>query len=115
MNPYLIIVFMLALAGFGAGGFKLGSDHEVAAQAREQNHIAEAVDAANNTAASAISEIKPIYQTINSKVQHDVETHTVYNDCKLPASGVLLVNQALNGGAVAPDSGKLPKADPVGK
>lgn len=115
MNPYLIIGFLLALAGAGAGGFKLGVDHEVASQAREDKHIAEAVDAANATAAQAIAAIKPVYQTINAKVQHDVETHTIYADCKLPPSGVLLVNQALNGGTITPDSGKLPKADTAGK
>jgi len=115
MNPYLIIVLMACYIVVGIGGFKLGSDHEVAAKAREQKHITEAVEAANNAAAQAIAAIKPVYQTINAKVQRDVETHTIYADCKLPASGLQLVNQALNGGAIAPGDSKLPKTDTTGK
>ena len=34
MNPYLIIACLVAILGAGAGGFKLGADHEVASQAR---------------------------------------------------------------------------------
>lgn len=99
------------MAGYivvGIGGFKLGVDHEAASQARDQKHITEAVDAANATAAQAIAAIKPKYTTIQNEVQREIRTNTVYADCKLPADGLRIVNQALNGGAVAPDSGKLP-------
>ena len=111
MNPYLIIAILAGFLAAGAGGFKLGADHEVAAQAREQNHIAEAVDAANNTAAQAIAAIKPVYTTIQGKVIHETSTNTVYADCHQSADGMRLVNQALNGGAIPADSGKLPKPD----
>lgn len=113
MNPYLLLIALFGALAAGAGGFKLGADHEVAAQAREQNHIAEAVDAANATAAQAIAAIKPKYTTIQNKLEKQIETNTVYRDCHLDPVGVQLVNQALTGGAVAPDSGKLPKPDPV--
>jgi len=111
MNPYLIIAAMLVALGAGAGGFKLGADHQLAAQAREQNHIAEAVDAANAAAAQAIAQIKPKYTTIQNEVQREIRTNTVFADCKLPADSLRLVNQALNGGAEAPGGGKLPGAD----
>jgi uncharacterized protein HemX len=111
MNPYLIIAALLAVLAAGAGGFKLGADHQLAAQAREQNHIAEAVDAANAAAAQAIAQIKPKYTTIQNEVQREIRTNTVFADCKLPADSLRLVNQALNGGAEAPGGGKLPSAD----
>lgn len=111
MNPYLIIAALLAVLGAGAGGFKLGADHQLAAQTREQNHIAEAVDAANAAAAQAIAQIKPKYTTIQNEVQREIRTNTVFADCKLPADSLRLVNQALNGGAEAPGGGKLPGAD----
>jgi hypothetical protein len=114
MNPYLIIGFLLALAGAGAGGFKLGDDHRTAAQAREDKHITEAVEAANNAAAQAIATLKPVYTTIQGKVIHETSTNTVYTDCHQSANGMRLVQQALNGG-IPSDSGKLPKADTVGK
>lgn len=110
MNPYLIIAALLAVLAAGAGGFKLGSDHEVAAQARELNHIAEAVDAANTASAQAIAQIKVTNKTIQSEVRREVETNTVYADCKLPSHGVLLANQAITG-TKPTDSGKLPKID----
>ena len=115
MNPYLIIAALLAVLAAGAGGFKLGADHEVAAQAREQNHIAEAVDAANATAAEAIAAIKPKYTIIQGKVIREISTQTVYRECLHSPDGLRLVNQALGGGTVTPDSLKLPQADPVGK
>tara|TARA_R110000868_G_scaffold99334_1_gene273434 strand:- start:3564 stop:3911 length:348 start_codon:yes stop_codon:yes gene_type:complete len=115
MNPYIIIGFLLALAGAGAGGFKLGDDHRTAAQAREQKHITEAVDAANNAAAQAIATLKPKYTTIQNKLEKQIEINTIYRDCKLDAVGLQLVNQALNGGAIAPSDSKLPKADTTGK
>jgi DNA-binding protein len=114
MNPYLIIAGLIAILAAGAGGFKLGSDHEVAAQAREQNHIAEAVDAANSVAAEAIAKIKVTNKTIQNEVRHETETNTVYRDCKLTPNGLLLANQALAGAKATGDS-ELPKVDTTGK
>jgi hypothetical protein len=113
MNPYLIIVFLLALAGAGAGGFKLGSDHEIAALSREREHIAEAVDAANTVAAQAIANIKPKYTTIQNAVERETREKVIYADCRHSPDGLRLANQALNGGTVPADSGKLPKAEPL--
>ena len=112
MNPYLIIAALVAVLAAGAGGFKLGADHEIAAKAREQKHIAEAVDAANNVSAQAIATLKPVYTTINSEIQREIRTKTVFSDCKLPPDSLRLVNQALTGGAIISSGGKLPsKAD----
>jgi uncharacterized protein HemX len=112
MNPYLIIVFLLAILGAGAGGFKLGSDHEIAAQSRELNHIAEAVDAANSAAAQAIATLKPKFTTIQNEVQREVITKTIYSDCRHSPDGLRLANQALNGGTVPAGGGELPQTNP---
>ena len=114
MSPYTIIAALLAAAASCALGFKLGADHEVAAQAREQAHIAEAVDAATTAAAQAIAAIKPKYTTIQAEVQREIRTNTVFADCKLPADSVRLVNQALRPGAAASaGGGQLPSAHPA--
>jgi uncharacterized protein HemX len=111
MNPYLIIAALVAVLAAGAGGFKLGADHEIASQAREQKHITEAVDAATTTAAQAIATIKPKYTTIQNEVQREIRTNTVFADCKLPTDSLRLVNQALNAGTVTTADSKLSKPD----
>ena len=112
MNPYLIIAALVAVALSGAGGFKLGVDHEIASQRREDEHISQAVDAANNAAAQAISTLKPVYTTIQGKVIRETATNNVYRDCHITASGMQYVQQALGGG-VAPSDSKLPKAESI--
>jgi phosphoribosylaminoimidazole-succinocarboxamide synthase len=114
MNPYIIIGFLLALAGAGAGGFKLGDDHRTAAQAREQKHITEAVDAANNAAAQAIAKIKVVNKTIQNEVQREVQNNIVYRDCKHTPDGLRLLNEALTGSKPIGDS-KLPRTDTIGR
>ena len=111
LNPALWLVGVALLAGTFAGGISVGKKWEEGRNAIEQNHIAEAVDAANAAAAQAIAQIKPKYTTIQNEVQREIRTNTVFADCKLPADSLRLVNQALNGGAEAPGGGKLPGAD----
>lgn len=114
MNPYLIITCLVAILAAGAGGFKLGADHEIAATAREEKHIKEAVDAATEVSAKAIASIRPKFTTITNEVQREISTQTVYRDvaCSHTADGLRLVNQALTGGDPAsPGSGKLPDVD----
>jgi hypothetical protein len=95
MNPYIIIACLVAILGAGAGGFKLGADHEVAAQAREQSHIAEAVDAANNASAQAIAKIKVVNTTIKQELEKEVRTNTIYSDCKNTPTALRSINDAL--------------------
>ena len=111
MNPYVLFALLGAILAAGAGGFKLGVDHEVAVQAREDEHIAQAVDAATAVAAKAIGELRPKYTTIQNEVQRETQTNVVYRDCKLSDDGLRLANQALNAGTNAAGGGKLPDAD----
>lgn len=114
MNPYLIIAALIGYAVAIAGGFKLGVDHEVASQSREQAHIAEAVDAANNAAAIAISQIKVTHQVINNKVQHETSTATVYRDpdCRNTDVGMQLIQEALSNGQ-PPSVSAVPTLNPA--
>jgi DNA-binding protein len=109
MNPYIIIACLVAILGAGAGGFKLGADHEIAAKAREEQHISEAIDAANTASAQAIAKIKVNNTTIQNEVQHEIQTQTIYSDatCRHTADGLRLVNKALTNSPAASDS-KLP-------
>ena len=114
MNPYGIAAgFILALATFIAG-IKVGMDHEIASQSDKREAVAEAVDAANSVWADKVASLKPTYTTIQNKVQHEVETNTVYRDCKLSPDGLLLANQALSGTKPTGES-KLSTADTSGK
>lgn len=108
MNPYLIIGALVgALALFGSG-ISIGIKWSDGRQAVENQHIAEAVDAANTASAQAIAGLKPKYTTIQNEVQREIRTNTVYSDCVIPASGLRLANQALNGGALPIGDSKLP-------
>lgn len=114
MNPYLIIATLVAVLAAGAGGFKLGADHEIAAKAREEKHIAEAVTAANKASAEAIAKIKIVNKTIQNEVQREVQNNVVYRDCKHTPDGLRLLNEAITGSKSAGDS-KLPRVDPAGR
>lgn len=115
MNPYLIIAALVAVMAAGAGGFRLGVDHEKASEADKQETVQAAVDAANQSSAKAIAGLRPIYTTIQSEVQREIQTNTVYADCRHSPDGLRLLNQALNGGAKSPSGGELPKVDASGR
>lgn len=111
MNPYIIIVALVAILGAGAGGFKLGVDHETASQERDQQRMEKAAQAAAVIAADAIANIKVVNTTIQNEVQREIRTNTVYADCRHSDDGLRLVNGAL-AGSVAPGDSKLPPAHP---
>lgn len=110
MNPYLIIASLLAVMAAGAGGFKLGIDHNKATEADKRETVAEAVDAANNASAQAISQIRVTNQTIRQEVERETHTNTVYLDCRHTPAGLSGVNAALTG-AESSGGGKLPQTD----
>lgn len=112
MNPYLIIAALVSVFSAGAGGFRLGVDHQKASQIDKAETVAAAVEAASQSAAQAIAALKVKSTTIKSELQYEVRTNTVYADCKLTPGGLQLANQALAPtGAFTIGSGKLPKVD----
>jgi hypothetical protein len=110
MNPYLIIAALVAILAAGAGGFKLGADHELAAQAREDKHVAAAIQAANTASAEAIAGIKVANTTIHQGLQREIRTNTIYAECKHSPVGLRNINDALAAPRPASDR-KLPGAD----
>ncbi|MDM0024062.1 hypothetical protein [Variovorax saccharolyticus] len=109
MNPYLLIaagVFWVASVG-AAGWFSYGAgvDSELAGQAREDRARRETLEAAQQGAATAIAALKPVNTTIVQKTQKEVRENTVYRDCRVPASGVQLANEAITGRPTEPAGG----------
>lgn len=114
MNLYLIIAGLVAVMAAGAGGFKLGVDHEKATQVDKQALVAEAVDAANAVAAEAIAGIRVTNTTIQQEIQREIRTNTIYGDCRHTPDGLRQLNEALAPPERAGDS-KLPGTDPAGR
>lgn len=110
MNPYLIIAALVAVMAAGAGGFKLGIDHQKANDTDKKELVSEAVDAANQASAEAIAKIRVHNTTITQEVRHEVETQVVYRDCHNTPDGMSGINSALTGAEPA-SGGQLPKAD----
>lgn len=114
LNPYAILAsIVVALCLFGSG-VATGVRWQEGRQAIGQQHITQAVDAANRTSAEAIATLKPVYTTIQAKLEKQIETKTVYRDCRLDADSLQLLNYSLSGGQSA-GSGKLPGADAAAK
>lgn len=110
LNPTTILIGFVFLAGFFSSGIAVGIKWEEGRNAVENQHIAEAVDAADTASAEAIAKIKVTNRTIQGEVRREVETNTIYSDCKLSGNGLLLANQALTGTQPAGDL-KLPRID----
>lgn len=100
---------LLAAGAFGYG-VKVGADGELATQARVEEVRKAAEESAEQGAAAAIANIKVTNTTIRGEVQREIQTNTVYRDCRLPADGVRLINEALTGQRT--DNRKLSAAEP---
>lgn len=110
MNPYAIIAALVlwgaSIAGTGWWFYGSGQDSQKAKQADIDKAVQATREAAQLGTAEAISKIEIKQQTIVQKVQHEVQTKTVYRDCVVPADGVRLLNDAIAGKAPAgPASG----------
>lgn len=114
MNPYAILSAVVVALCLLVAGFGTGVRWESGKNALNQQHIAQAVDAANRTSAEAIANLKPTYTTIQGKLEKQIEKHTVYRDCRIDPIGLQLLDTALTGGKPV-GSGKLPTIDPAGK
>jgi hypothetical protein len=117
MNPTILLILGILWAASVGGSFfygqAVGVDSEVAKQATAAEHVQAMRDAAQQGAAAEIAKLKPRNVTIRQEVEREIRTNTVYADCKLPAAGLRLVNEALTGERKPqpPGGGKLPPAD----
>jgi glutamine synthetase len=113
MNPYLIIAALAAVMGAGWGGFRLGVDHEKAGQVDKLELVAEAVDAANQSAAKAIAKLIPKNVTIRQTLEKEIHENTVYRDCKSSQAAVDAFNSGIVG-VQQPGDGAASKGNPAG-
>ena len=110
MNPWLIAACLAAILGAGAGGFKLGADHEIASQAKIDKAIKDAGEAAGKAAADQIALIRPRNVTIQQTLQKEIYEKPVYRDCVNTTIGLQSINAALTNSIGASDS-KLSKTN----
>lgn len=92
MREILAIIMALCLV---AGGF-VGNRLKQAEWDRSIIATKEAQDKALDAAAKGIAQLNITQQTIVQKVQHEVQTKTVYRDCVVPDDGSRLLNAAIS-------------------
>ena len=117
MSPLLLIgglLMWVSSVGFGVWyGMDLGQDKEYAKRAREDAIIQKVSDAAQTAAATAIAANKPVNQTIVQRATREVQTNTVYRDCRNTVNGLRDINQALTGTDQPAGDSQLPSASPT--
>lgn len=116
MNPYIalaaVIFWGASVAGAGWYGIGFGEDRVVAQQARDDQVRQQTREDAQQGAAAAIAANRPINNTIVQRTQHEIRTDRIYTECRVPASGMQLANQAITGRPAEPVGGEqLPAAD----
>lgn len=113
MNPYVILAAVLVYGCSVAGAFVYGDGtgeaRAVAKQAAVSAAIQQTREAAQQGAAAAIAALKPRNVTIRQEVQREIQTNTVYRDCRVPAGGVRGANEALTGQPQRAGGGELPR------
>lgn len=90
----LVAILIVIAAVFGAG-VRYGTTSKQAEWDAATLSSKDAQDKALQAAASAIAQIEVKQQTIVQKVQHEVQTKTVYRDCVVPSDGRGLLNAAI--------------------
>ena len=113
MNPLLLGALAASLS-FLAGtwyGTGLGEDKEFAKRAREDALVQKAGEAAQQSAAAAIAQLKPRNVTIRQEIEREIQTRTEYRDCRHGPDGLRSINEALTGIRAEPvGGGQLPGA-----
>lgn len=112
MNPYaLLAAGAVAVGCFGGTyfyGVHVGKQAVEAQKARDDRIAKVAYDAGQKGAAAAIAKLKPRNVTIRQELEREIQTNTVYRDCRVPAAGVRLVNEAITGRPEFAGDSKLP-------
>lgn len=96
----LLAYAVLTVAGLAVGwnvrGWKEGYDASARLEAKQETEaLARSLVAGiSRETLAAIGQIRIENKTIHTKAVHEVETNTVYRDCRIPATGVQLANEA---------------------
>lgn len=116
MNPYVLLALGAAAVSACGGAFfygrSVGIDSAEAAAAREERVARIAYESGQQAAAAEIAKIKPRNVTIRQELEREIQTNTVYRDCRVPADGVRLANEALTGITQPAGDRQLPAAQP---
>lgn len=114
MSAYALIAAGAVAVGAFAGtffyGVHMGEQKAEAQNARDERIAKVAYEAGQKGAAEEIAKIKPKNVTIRQELEREIQTNTVYRDCRVPAVGVRLANEALTGRAEPTGAGQLPRA-----
>lgn len=118
MNLYLIIglgmAWVASIASAGWVAYGAGQDNITAFNAKAEQIVRDTREAAQTGAAQAIAANRPRNTTIVNEVQREVQTNTVYRDCRHTPDGVRGINEALTGKRPEPaGGGKLPGTVPA--
>lgn len=101
MHPYAIVVAVLVWGASATGAFFYGQHVGVLAEKVTQDRIDKSVndtrEAGQQGAAAAIAKLKPVNRTIVQKAEKEIRENTVYAECRVPAGGVRLANEAITG------------------
>lgn len=115
---YLIAALIAVAAVTGAYfyGVSAGKDACAAAEAREDRIAQLATDAAATSTAKAIAQIEVRNVTIKQETQREVETRTVYRDCRHSPEQLQRLNATLTGDEGQPAGpGLVPSAGALGR
>ena len=113
MNPWLLVVAGLVSVAAFFYGQHVGEQGAEAQKARDERIAKVAYDAGQDGAAAAIAKLKPRNVTIRQELAREIQTNTVYRDCRVPADGVRLANEAITGRTESAGGGELPRSDPA--
>jgi len=110
----VVVAWGASLGGAFFYGENVGEDRKTAQNAREDDVRRQTKEDAMQGAAAAIAANKPINRTIVQRAEKEIYENVVYRDCRVPASGVQLANEAITGRKPEPaGSGKLPGTEPA--
>lgn len=114
MTTYIVgVLWALSLAAGCFFSYGAGQDNVTAFNVKAEAIVAATREAGQQGAAAAIASNRPRNQTIINEVQREIQTNTVYADCRHTPAGLRGINEALTGKrAERPGGGELPRVVP---
>lgn len=110
-SPWILLAFVIALAGAYFKGCNDGADLAEGQQAKEDRIATVAYNAGQRGAAKAIAGIKINNVTIKQKMETEIREKTVYADCRHSHDGLRVLNSAITGSPESASDRQLPEPD----